>query len=216
VGHRDRADLDAPVVEDHGRHRGLAGRPGRDGDVGRPDQLARVRHGRVQRHHVQVVGVTGQDVPDQVGGARGGQFRVDRGLPAEVSVTGRCLRRPARPVDVHRRHRPVRAHPDPPRVQQQASQVTGVVGVQMTEEHALQPGEVEPRVGEPRRRAAATINHEDPAGHHQRRRSRSGRAPAAAHPPCPAAPVRLPCAPYRPGSRWGMTRPSGAGSPGAG
>jgi len=66
VRHRDRADLDAAVIENHGRHLGLAGRPGRT-TMPDPDQLARVRHDRVQRHHVQVVGVAGQDVPDQVG-----------------------------------------------------------------------------------------------------------------------------------------------------
>jgi hypothetical protein len=36
-----------------------------------------------------------------------------------------------------------------------------VVGVQVAEEHGLQPGEVEPCVGEAGWRAAATIDHED-------------------------------------------------------
>ena len=45
-----------------------------------------------------------------------------------------------------------------------------MVGVQVAEEHAVQPGEVEPGVGEAGRRAAAAIDHEDPAVHDQRGR----------------------------------------------
>jgi hypothetical protein len=43
-----------------------------------------------------------------------------------------------------------------------------MVGVQVTEEHPVQPGEVEPGVSEAGRRAAAAIDHEDPAVHDQR------------------------------------------------
>ena len=38
----------------------------------RPDERARVRHAGVQRHDVQVVGVAGEDVLDQVRRAGGG------------------------------------------------------------------------------------------------------------------------------------------------
>jgi hypothetical protein len=72
---------DHPVVEDGGRLR--------DVDLAGADELARVRHGGVERHDVQVVGVAGQDVPDQVSGAGIRQFRVDRGLAVEGGITRR-------------------------------------------------------------------------------------------------------------------------------
>ena len=86
VHHRDGGDPDRGVLEDDDRDLGGPS-AGRDGDVGRPDQRARVRHAGVQRHDVQVVGVAGQDVLDQVSRAGGGPFRVDRGLAMEGGVT---------------------------------------------------------------------------------------------------------------------------------
>ena len=199
-----RASRDGPL---------LPGARAGGGDIGGPDQPTRVWHGCVQRHHVQVAGVASQDVPDQVGGARGGQFRVDRGLPAETSLTGRHLRRPAGPADVHWWHRPVRAHPDPPRIQQQASQITSVVGVQVAEEHP-RPAERSQARRRRNRTAYRGRNRSRRPGRPRpaRTRSRPGQAPAAAHRPYPAAPVQLPCAPSCPANPAGMMRPSGDGS----
>jgi hypothetical protein len=66
VGHCDGGDPDNSVVEDDDRNSGDALSPGRDTDVDRPDERARVRHAGVQRHDVQMVGVGSQDVLDQV------------------------------------------------------------------------------------------------------------------------------------------------------
>jgi hypothetical protein len=71
VCHSDGGYPDNSVVEDEDRSLqdalGLV-----DRDVDSPDERARVRHPGVQWHHVQMVGVAGQDALDQVGRAGSG------------------------------------------------------------------------------------------------------------------------------------------------
>ena len=47
-------------------------------------------------------------------------------------------------------------------------QITGAVGMQVTEEHRFQAGEVESRVGEGGRRPAATVDDKDPVAGDER------------------------------------------------
>jgi hypothetical protein len=56
----------------------------------------------------------------------------------------------------------VSAHPHAPPVEQHASQITDVVGMQVGKEHGFQMGEAESGVGEPGRRPAAAVDDEDP------------------------------------------------------
>jgi hypothetical protein len=86
VRHRDRGDPDAVVVNDDDRNLGAIVRPCRGGDVDGPDERAGIRHMAVQRHDVQMVGVTGQDVGDQVRRARCGQLGGDRRLTVEDGI----------------------------------------------------------------------------------------------------------------------------------
>ena len=163
VHHRHRGDPDRGVGDHHDRDLSPVRGPGRGGDVDAPDQRARIGHPGVERHHVQVIGVAGQDVADQVRGAGGGQVRADRGLAAEDGITGRQHVRARRAVDPDRRQRAaVGGHPDAPRVQQHTRQVTAMVDVQVGEEHRVQGAEVQSRVGERGRRPAAAVDDEHP------------------------------------------------------
>jgi hypothetical protein len=166
VRHPYRPDPDRGILEDHDR-----GRRCLQGDVHAPDQQARVWHPGIQRHHVQVVGEGGQDVIDQVRRARGGQLGMDRRHAVEDRIAGRQHFRPRRPVHPDRRARAAHA----PRVQDQARQVTDVVRMQMGQEHRLQPGEVQPGLGERGRRPTPAVHHEHPPVDDDRRRD-----PAAA------------------------------------
>lgn len=87
VGHRDARDPNGVVFEDN--HRNLVDPlgPHRDRDVECPDKHARVGHTGVQRHDVEVVGVAGQKVLDQVRRAGVGQFGKDRRLSMEGGIT---------------------------------------------------------------------------------------------------------------------------------
>ncbi len=161
VRHGDGGDPDNPIVENDDRNLGEGPGPFRNMDVDSPDKRARVRHAGVQRHDVQMVGVAGQDVLDQVRCAGGRQFRVDRGLTMEGGIA--CWQRfgPRRPVDADRRERAVIADAAAPRVKEHAGQITGVVGMKVGQEHGLQAGEVESRVGEGGRRPATAVDDED-------------------------------------------------------
>jgi hypothetical protein len=86
VRHRDRGDPDTFVVNDDDRNLGAIFRPCRGGDVDGPDQRARIRHMAVQRHDVQMVGVAGQDVGDQIRCAGCGQLGADRRLTVEDGI----------------------------------------------------------------------------------------------------------------------------------
>jgi hypothetical protein len=89
VRHGYGGHLEDPVVEDDDRLRAdVSGRCGH-GDVCGPDERARVGHAGVQWHDVQVVGVAGQDVLDQIRRSGDRRFRVDRGLAVEDGITFR-------------------------------------------------------------------------------------------------------------------------------
>ena len=120
VRHRDGGDPDRSVVENHDRNPGDALRPGRDVNVDAPDQRAGVRHAGVQRHDVQVVGVSGQDALDQVSRARGRSFGINGRLTVEERIAFRQRFGARRPVDPDRRERAVRVLADAPRVENQA------------------------------------------------------------------------------------------------
>jgi hypothetical protein len=79
----------------------------------------------------------------------------------EERVTGRHRRGPRRSVDPDRRERAVIAGPDAPPVEQQAGQVTDVVGVQMGEEHGFQLLELQARLDEGGRRPATAVDDEN-------------------------------------------------------
>ena len=169
VRHRDGGDPDRSVVENHDRDPGDALRPGRDVNVDAPDQRAGVRHVGVQRHDVQVVGVSGQDALDQIGRARGRSFGINGRLTVEERIAFRQRFRARRPVDPDRRERPVRVLADAPRVEDQAGQIADVVGMKVSEEHRFQTGEVQARGGEGGRRTATAVDDEDSFVDDQRR-----------------------------------------------
>ena len=122
---------------------------------------SRVRHVTVQGHDVQVIGVSGENVVDQIRHSWEGSFRVDGRLPSErrfaggSDVGGRVHRRT--PVGAGR-HPPRRA---PPRIQEHACEVPGVVDMEVTEEDSLQPREVEPCLGERGWRPPPAVDDED-------------------------------------------------------
>ena len=107
VRHGHGGDPDSSVVGHGHRNLGDASAPGRDADVGGPDESARVRHGGVERHDVQMVGKPGQDGVDQVRRPGERPFRVDRGPAVEGALS--CGRRfgARRPVHADRRQRAV-------------------------------------------------------------------------------------------------------------
>ena len=116
----------------------------------------------------------------------------------EVITPGSDLRRPSLPaVVLPLKPCPARsAHADAPRVQEHAGQVTGMVGMQVGEEHRLQAGESRvPR----RRRRTATRDHSRPRTRVRRprapRRSPRGRRQARVRQPFQEAPIRLSCSP---------------------
>ena len=93
---------------------------------------------------------------------------MDQGLPLQRGLARGQRLRPRRPVDANRRQRAARVAAAAPRIQEQAGQVTGVVGMQVRQEDSLQPGEVESRARNGRRRAAPAVNDEDARAHDQR------------------------------------------------
>jgi len=159
----------ASILNDRDRSRRVAVHPGGDRDVDGPDECSRVRHAGVQRHDVQVVGVGREKAVDQVSRPGSRPFRVivvSRWKVASPSAARRAAvaRRPGSG------QRAVVAFADTPPVQEQAGQVTDVIGVQVGEEHCLQAGEAESRVGERGRRPPTTVDNEDPVAHDERRR----------------------------------------------
>ena len=152
------------VVEDgDGTSRGAVDRR-RNRNVDCPHQRARVRHVAVQRHDVQVIGVSGENVVDQVRRSGKGSFRVDGRLPTERRITSGSDVRRGRSIDADGRERTTAlADAHPPGIQEHAREITGVVDMEVTEEDGLQPCEVETGLDEcgwaplvrsrPRRRA---------------------------------------------------------------
>ena len=147
--HRDSSHADNAIVEDSNRNLEHALSPGRNRDVDAPHERARVRHAGVQRHDVQMVGVAGQDVLDQVRCAGGRQFWVDRRFTMEDGITCWHHVGARRPVDADWCQRAVSAHAHAPPVEQHASQITDVVGMQVGKEHRFQTGEAEPAPANP-------------------------------------------------------------------
>jgi hypothetical protein len=170
VRHCNGADPNGLIFEHGDRDLGDALGPRRDPDVDRSDQRARVRHPRVQRHDVQVVGVAGEDVLDQVRRARVREFRVNRRLSMEGGVAGRHRFRSRRPVHADRGKGPRIVGTDTPRVKEHADQITRVVDMQVAHEHGFQSSEVEPRVDERGGRSAAAVDHENSLVDDERRR----------------------------------------------
>ena len=76
------------LERDDGDLRG-AGGLGRKGEVESPHELCRVRHVGVERHDVEVVGVAGDNMVDQVRRSGCRQLRVDRRLAVEVDIAAR-------------------------------------------------------------------------------------------------------------------------------
>ena len=170
VRHGHGGDPDGSVVDDGHRNLGDASPPGRDADVGGPDETARVRHGGVERHDVQMVGIPGQDAVDQVRRPGERPFRVDHRPALEGGRTGGRRFGARRPVHADRRERAVLACADAPWVKEHAGQVTNVVRMKMGQEHRCQTGEVESRGGESRRRPATAVDDEDALADDERRR----------------------------------------------
>ena len=110
---------------------------GGNADVDSSYEVGGVGHVGVQGHDVEVVGVTSEDVLDQVCGSGRRQLWVDRRLAVEDGIAGRQHMRPPRPVDPNRREGAVIAHPDTPRVEQHAGEITCVVSVEVGEQHGL-------------------------------------------------------------------------------
>ena len=162
VGHGDGRDSHDSVVEDgDGISRGPVSRR-RNRDVDSPHEGSWVRHVTVQGHDVQVIGVTGEDVVDQVRHARG------RAAPGGwLSLVGTAHHRRERPgvPPVHRREQAGAGHPlfdaHPPRVQEHAGEVAGVVHVEVAEEDGLQAREVEAGLDEGGRRPPPAVDDED-------------------------------------------------------
>ena len=168
--HCDRADPDELVFEDDDRSLDSAVALRWEMDVDRPPQGARVWHQGVHRHHVQVVGVGGEDVLDQVPRTGGRKLRVDGRLAMEVGIACRQRVGSRRPVDPDRRERPGIADTHAPRVQEHADEIAGVVCVQVREQHGLQASEVESCVDERGRRAATAVDDEHTSVDDERRR----------------------------------------------
>jgi hypothetical protein len=133
-----------------------------------PDELARVRHERVELHDVKVVGVAGEDAFDQITRARGGAFRMNCCLTVEQTITHRQPRGSRRSIHTDRRERTVSAASDTPGVEEHPSEITGVIGVEMREKHGIQACKIEAGINECRRRPATTVDHEDTPVHQQR------------------------------------------------
>jgi hypothetical protein len=157
VRDRHRPDPDGGILEHHDRRRG-----GRESNVDAPDQRTRIRHPRIQRHDVQVIGERGQHMADQIRRAGGGLFRIDRGHAVEDRIALRQRLRPWRPVHPDRRQRSVLARPQAPRVQDHPRQVAKMVDVQVGQEHRLQPDPAQPGLGVGRGCPAPAVHHEHP------------------------------------------------------
>jgi len=91
---------------------------------------------------------TGENARHQVRGARGRQFRVDRGRAVKGGIACRQRSGPRRSVHADRRKRSVVALAGAPRIKEQARQVSDVVGMEVGQEHGLEAREVESRVSE--------------------------------------------------------------------
>ena len=152
---------DAVVEHGDGASRGAVDRR-RNGNVDCPHQGAGVRHVAVQRHDVQVIGVSGENVVDQVRHPRKGPFRVDGRLSTERGITGGGDVRGGRSIDADGWERTaVLRDAYPPGIQEHSRKVTGVVDMKVTEEDGLQPCEVETGLDECRGGASPAIDHED-------------------------------------------------------
>jgi len=79
----------------------------------------------------------------------------------EGGITGWQRFESRRPVDADRCQWAGIAAADAPWVQEHAGQITGMVGMQVGEEHRFQTGEVESRVCEGGRRPATAVDDED-------------------------------------------------------
>ena len=144
-------------------------------DLDSPDESSWVRHVGIERHDVEVVGVTGENVLQQVRGTGVWQLRMDRRLAMEGSVAGRQHLGSPRPVDTNGRQWTMVAHADAPWIKQHAGQITGMVGMEVREVHGFQTAEVETGVDEGGRRSATAVDDKDSSVDDERGRS----APAA-------------------------------------
>jgi len=162
VAHGDGRDSYDSVVE-HGD--GISSGPvnrRRNVDVDCPHQGPWVRHVAVQGHDVQVIGVPGENVVDQVGRPGKGPFRVDGCLPIERRITGGSDSRNARSIDADGWERTAALFGAyPPRIQEHAREVTGVVHMEVAEEDSLQAREVETGLGEGRWCSPPAVDTED-------------------------------------------------------
>jgi hypothetical protein len=99
VGHAHCRDSHDAIVEARcAIPRGTWGRR-RDRNVDGPNERTRVGHMDVEGHDVQVVGVAGQDVVDEVGDAGKRSLGVDGRLPSERGIACGSVRRRGGAVD---------------------------------------------------------------------------------------------------------------------
>jgi hypothetical protein len=90
-----------------------------------------------------VVGVSREDVLNQVCCTGERSFWVDSRFTAEGGVTGGSHVWDAGSIDLNRREWPVIAKADSPRIKEEAREIADMVDMKMREEDGLQPGEVE-------------------------------------------------------------------------
>ena len=162
VAHGDGQDPHDSVVEHgDGISRGPVVRL-RNLDVDCAHEGPWVRHVAVQGHDVEVIGVPGENVVDQVRRPGKGTFRVDGRLAMERRVTGGSDVRCARSIDADGRERTAGLFDvHPPRVQEHAREVTGVVDMEVAEEDSFQAREIEAGLGERGWRSPPAVDDED-------------------------------------------------------
>ena len=97
----------------------------------------------VQGHDIQVVGITREDVFNQVRRTGERSFWVDSFLTGEGGVSGGSHVGDAGSIDPNRGEWPLFAETDSPRIEEHAGEIAGVVDMKMREEEGLQSGEVE-------------------------------------------------------------------------
>ena len=105
----------------------------------------------VQGHDIQVVGITREDVFNQVRRTGERSFWVDSCLTGEGGVSGGSHVGDAGSIDPNRGEWPLFAETDSPRIEEHAGEIAGVVDMKMREEEGLQSGEVETGCREIRR-----------------------------------------------------------------
>jgi hypothetical protein len=143
VCHPDSCHPDNPVFEYRYRWSRFTREWCRNWDVDCPNQHARVRHVAVQGHDIQVVGVTREDVLNQVRRTREGSFGVDSCVTMKSGITRGAYVRRARPIHANRGQWPVIVEANSPRIQEHAGEIAGMIDVKMRDENCLQLGEIE-------------------------------------------------------------------------